>query len=184
MSTLILLSDTGNTGLTGLFTQTDNSASIGGAIATGSIIGTGVGTLTVPANMFQVGDSFKVTMAGGLDALNNKKLQIKIGASGGATLASTGQITMPNCTNQHWNLEITFTIRKLGLAGLAEIASNGYFLYTKDASVAFEGENFGVINNTTFDTTINNTLTIIADWDTNDVGNAIYSETLVLTKIY
>ena len=57
-------------------------------------------------------------------------------------------------------------------------------MFTKDASNSYEGENFSLINNTTFDTTISNTLSVKASWDTNDVGNAIYSQSCVLTKIY
>ena len=182
MSTQIYLSNT--SGIKGLFTQTADSSPVGGIVQTGSLSGTGIGSLSVPANGFAVGDSFKLTMGGHLDALNNKKLAITILTTGSVILADTGQITMPNCTDEHWNLEITFTIRALGAAGVASIASNGYFLFTKDASVAFEGENFSLVNNTTFDTTIANALEIKAGWDTADVGNSIYSETMVLSKIY
>ena len=183
MSTGIFLNSS-TTGLVGLFTQTADSAVIGGATQTGSIIGTGIGSLTVPANGFAVGDSFKLNMGGHLDALNNKNLTINILTTGGTVLASTNQITMPTCTDEHWNLEIIFTVRSIGAAGVASIVSSGYFMFTKDASNSYEGENFSLINNTTFDTTISNTLTVKVNWDTTDVGNAIYSESCVLTKIF
>lgn len=181
MSTQIFLNNAGQS--VRLFAQTTSSSPVGGAIQSGSLLGSGVGTLTVPANTFQVGDSFKLTMGGHLDALNGKKLEISVAATG-VPLATTGQITMPNCTSQHWNLEITFTIRAIGAAGVASIASNGYFLFTKNAATSFEGENFSLIESTSFSTTVNNTLQIKAAWDTPDVGNSIYSETGVLTRIY
>lgn len=183
MSTQIFLNSNVQ-GLVGLYTQTADSAVIGGATQTGPLIGTGVGSLTVPANGFSVGDSFKLNMGGHLDALNNKKLTISVAASGSVILASTNQIIMPACTDEHWNLEIIFTVRSLGAAGVASIVSSGYFMFTKDASNSYEGENFSLINNTTFDTTISNTLSVKASWDTADVGNAIYSESCVLTKIF
>jgi len=183
MSTQIFLNSNAQ-GLVGLYTQTADSAVIGGVIQTGDIIGTGVGSLTVPINGFAVGDSFKLNMGGHVNALNNKNLTITILVNGLAILASTNQITMPTCTDEHWNLEIIFTVRSLGAAGVASIISSGYFMFTKDASNSYEGENFSLINNTTFDTTISNTLSVKASWDTNEVGNAIYSESCVLTKIY
>lgn len=186
MSTQIFL-NSNIQGLVGLYTQTADSAVIGGAVQTGDIIGTGVGSLMVPANGFAVGDSFKLNMGGHVDAVNNKELTISVATVtplGTVVLASTNAITMPTCTDEHWNLEIVFTVRSLGPAGVASIVSSGYFMFTKDAANAYEGENFSLINNTTFDTTLSNTLSIKAGWNDNTVGNAIYSETMVLTKIF
>mgnify|MGYP003349639383 FL=1 len=58
------------------------------------------------------------------------------------------------------------------------------FTFTKDASNAFEGENVSIINNTTFDTTISNTLDITAQWDSTNAANKIYSELFTLFKTY
>ena len=41
-----------------------------------------------------------------------------------------------------------------------------------------------IINNTTFDTTVLNTLVITAQWNTNNAGNSIYSEIFTLNKTY
>ena len=51
-------------------------------------------------------------------------------------------------------------------------------------NILFEGADFSIINNTTFDTTISNTLNITAQWNSNNAGNNIYSESFILTKIY
>jgi len=168
----------------GLFEQTADSAIVTNTTTETSIIGAGVGVLNVPANTFQVGDSFHVSLSGHINSKNNNKLRIRVKTVGGVLLADTNAVTMPQCTNQHYDIKCVFTIRSLGVAGVAEIASTLMFTYTKDASNAFEGENVSIINNTTFDTTISNTLAITAQWDTTDVLNSIYSEILVLNKIY
>jgi len=168
----------------GLFAQTADSAIVTNTTTETSIIGAGVGVLNVPANTFQVGDSFHVSLSGHINSKNNNKLRIRVKTVGGVLLADTNAVTMPQCTNQHYDIKCVFTIRSLGVAGVAEIASTLMFTYTKDASNAFEGENVSIINNTTFDTTISNTLAITAQWDTTDVLNSIYSEILVLNKIY
>ena len=95
----------------GLFAQTGDSAVVSGTTTETSIIGGGVGTLTVPANSFQIGDSFQVNMSGHIGANNNDDLRIKVKTLSGVILADTGLINMPTCTNQHWDLKINFTIR-------------------------------------------------------------------------
>lgn len=184
MSTQInILSANSFTIIGGLFAQTGNSAPITGTTTETTLLDGGVGSLTVPANFFKVGDSFSVTMGGHISSVNNDTLQIRI-KSGSVVLGDTGAITMPGTTNKHWNLEVRFTIRTIGAAGVASIASFGQFNFSKNASNAFEGADFSIVNNTTFNTTISNTLNITAQWSSNNAGNNIYSESFILTKIY
>lgn len=171
-------------GSAGLYSQTANSTPVTNTTSELSLLDGGVGTLTVPANGFQIGDSFQANLSGHINSKNNDKLHIRVKTSTGVLLADTGQVTMPSCTNQHWDLKINFTVRSLGVAGVASIASTVMFTYTKNASNAFEGENVSVINNTTFDTTINNTLEVTAEWNQADPLNSIYTELFTLFKTY
>ena len=168
----------------GLYAQTANSTPITNTTSELSLLDGGVGSLTVPANGFAVGDSFQANLSGHINSKNNDKIQIRIKTAAGVLLADTGQITMPSCTNQHWDLKINFTIRALGTATVASIASTAMFTYTKNASNAFEGENVSIINSTTFDTTVNNTLQITAQWNAADSLNSIYTELFTLFKTY
>jgi hypothetical protein len=184
MSTSIQITElTPATNVGGLYAQTANSTPITATVVETSLIDGGIGTLSVPANGFQVGDSFSVSMGGMISSANNEGLQIKV-KSGSVILGTTGGITMPQCTNQVWDLEVIFTIRAIGAAGVASIAVKGQFTYSKDASNAYEGADFSTINNTTFDTTIGNTLSITAQWGSTNAANSIYSQIFVLSKIY
>lgn len=167
----------------GLYAQTGSSSPVTASAAPGSLIGTGVGSLTVPANGFKVGDSFRASFEGHISAKNNDTLRIEV-LSNTVVLADTGAITMPGITNRHWTLWIDFTIRSVGAAGVAAIASGGQFTYLKNASNAFEGSAFSIINSTTFDTTIGNTLKVNAQWSSSDPLNSIYSELFTLYKTY
>lgn len=167
----------------GLWAQTGNGTPVTNTITETTLLDGGVGSLSVPANGFAVGDSFAVTMGGHISSQNNVTLRLKI-KSGLVILADTGLITLPATTNKHWNLEIRFTIRAIGAAGIASIASFGVFTYSKNSSNAFEGADFSVVNSTTFDTTISNTLDITAQWGAANAGNSIYCENMVLSKIY
>jgi hypothetical protein len=167
----------------GLYAQTANSTPITGTIVESSLIGSGLGTLSVPANGFQVGDSFVVKLYGHITCVGTATIHIRI-KSGSVLLADTGIITLDVTTNKHWNIEVNFTIRSLGIASVGSIVSAGLFSYIKNSGLNFEGANFVFLNNTTFDTTILNTLDITAEWNTNNAGNSIYSNIFVLNKIY
>jgi hypothetical protein len=167
----------------GLYSQTANSVPVTATTVESSLIGIGFGTLSVPANAFKVGDSFLVKMYGRISCVGTATIEIRI-KSGSVLLADTGVVALDVTTNRHWGLEVSFTIRSLGVAGVGSIASGGLFNYIKNSGLNFEGENFSTVNSTTFDTTILNTLVITAQWNTNNTGNTIFSQLFVLNKIY
>jgi len=167
----------------GLFSQTGDSVSVSGTTTESTIVGGGVGSLSVPANGFSVGDSFNVSVLGHISSKNNDTLTIRV-KSGSVVFGVMGPVTMSQSNNKHFDLQIYFTIRNIGPAGTASILSGGQFNYSKDASFSFEGADFTTLNNTTFDTTTSNTLNITAQWSSADSANSIYSEVLILNKLY
>lgn len=168
----------------GLFAQTGNSTPITGTNVETTLINGGVGTLTVPANGFSVGDSFRVVMGGVMDAANNQTIRIKLEAGPIILLDSGAQGLTSAITNDIWSLNVDFTIKQLGSAGTASIVSLGRFSYVKTNNGAVEGFGFNTVNNTTFDTTVSNTLNITAQWGSNNAGNSIYSDLFILNKTF
>lgn len=168
----------------GLFAQTGNSTPVTATTATQTLIDGGVGTLSVPANGFKVGDSFRVDMGGLITAKNNDTLRISL-TSVGVDLATSDYMIMPTIsTPQVWHLSVNFTVRAIGAAGVAELVTIAQFHILKVASGTQEGFAWNSVNNTTFDTTIGNTLDIVAKWSSNSALNSIYSDIFVLNKIY
>lgn len=163
------------------YIQTSSSIPVSNTTNELSLINSGIGTLTIPANGFSIGDSFKAHLTGHISSANNQGLHIRI--KSGSVVLSDANLTIPTTTTKHWTLDITFTIRAIGAAGTASIASGGMFTYNKDASNAFDGMNFSTENNTTFDTTVSNTLNITAQWSAANASNTIYSEVFILNKI-
>lgn len=166
----------------GLYSQTQQSSLVTGLVEE-TLIGPGVGTLSVPSDTFQVGDSFHLKIAGKIYSANNQQLVIQL-KSGGNVLASTGTITLPATTDKNWELTADFTVTLLGTAGNAKLQTNGKFLYTKDSSNAYEGVGFDFTESTTFDTTVLNTLDVTATWLTSNPTNSIHSHQLTLNKTY
>ena len=167
----------------GLFAQTGDSAVVSGTTTESTLIDGGLGTLSVLANQFQIGDSFRADFAGVLNAANNQTIRIRV-RTGSVILLDSGAQPITNITNDVWGLSINFTVRQIGGPGVASIVSLGAFHYTKTSNGVVEGFSFNNVNNTTFDTTINNTLDVTAEWGSANVGNSIYSDIFVLNKIY
>ena len=176
-----LLYTPGNT--FGLFAQTYNSATVSGTTSESSLIGAGVGSLSIPANGFKIGDSFRADFGGLLSSQNNDTIRIRVKA-GSTILADSGLQTMSTATNDVWQFSINFTVRSLGVAGTASIVSLGVFHTTKQSNGAPQGFAFNTVNSTTFDTTVSNTLDVTVQFSSTSLSNSIYTDIFVLNKIY
>ena len=165
----------------GLFNQTGSYIGVSASLDESSLIGGGVGTLSVPPNGFTQGDAYQATFSGTCTFHNGDELQIRVKADG-VTLANTGIITLTRADLERWNLTIDFSIHQIGGVGTAIIASSGIFQYTQHASSTFSGINFGLINDSTFDTTIQNELVVTAQFNHND--NVISTDVFTLRKTF
>ena len=170
----------------GLFAQTADGTAITSATTVTSLIGTGVGGLSVPANGFSVGDSFSVIMGGSIStASSSETIRIRVTANNGVTtinLANSGFQSLPSTSDEAFDLRVNFTIRAIGVATVASIKSMSSFVVQKSSSGSLEGFEFNNIESTSFDTTLINTLDITAEW--GSVGNSIQSQYFTLNKIY
>jgi hypothetical protein len=167
----------------GLFNQTGSSIPITNTTDELSLLDGGIGSLTIGANGFKKGDAFHVILTGEISAINNNTLQIRI-KSNSVVLADTGVIIMTGATNKDWEMEVYFSINEIGAASTASISTGGSFNYIQNAATTIEGTIFSTNNNTTFDTTISNTLEITAQWGTANSGNSIYSQICTLNKTF
>ena len=173
----------GVSGTYGLFAQTALGTLITNTIVETSLVGAGVGSLTVPANGFSVGDSFTVKICGPLSCANNETIHIRV-KSDGVTIADTGIFQMKIATDKYFELALDFTVAKIGVAGVAELFTNGQYSYNHNAAGEIAGNNFALISNTVFDTTVTNVLSITAQWGLAKTVNKIQSQNFVLTKVY
>lgn len=145
-------SNTGGFSFSGITAETDILAS-----------GTSYGSKNVPANSFKAGDIYTLKIGGQITCANNDTFDIRIVSNFGlpseAEFSSfTIQIDGAR-TNGFFEVEVDFSLRAIGTAGVAIITTNGDFTYYNNTNVQ---KGFGIsnINNTTFNTTINNELSI------------------------
>ena len=164
--------------LFGLYAQTVQSPTITNTTTETSIIGTGVGGLIVPANMFEVGSSYHGKIGGVISNQNNDNIIVRI-KTGSTVLASTGTITLSTASSQGWECELDFTIATIGATG--SICTNGNFAYNRNTG-SLEGFVFQDVQ--PIDTTIANTLDITIEWGQAKTQDEIYSANFVLFKTY
>lgn len=165
----------------GLYSQTGDSITVSGTISETTIIGPGVGTLSVPANGFSVGDSFQLIMGGVLDNTNDT---ITIRIKTGSVILAQSDAFNPAADSDKWFMSVYFTVRSIGGTGVASISTHGNFQVVKASNGTVVGEAFQNTNNSSFDTTISNTLEITVQFSDADPLNFIYSDLFVLNKIY
>ena len=167
----------------GLYVQTALGPIITNTTVQTSLIGAGVGTLTVPPNSFKVGDSFVAKMCGYLSCANNETIHVRV-KSDGNVIADAGVFQMKISTNKYFELTLDFTVTKIGVAGVAELFTNGQYSYNNNSLGELLGNNFALVTTTIFDTTVLNALSITAEWGLAKPENSIQSQNFVLNKVY
>ncbi len=183
--TVALVEDIPQTVNYGLVAQISSSTPIVNTADESSLISNEYrGSLTVPANIFKDGDSFKASLMGHISCLGSATLKIRIRTADGVELADTGTMELATTVANHWKLDIEFTIRKSGEEGNAVIVSGGSFSYNREGGNNIESFTFVSINGETFDTTIPNELVITAQWNNASASNSIYSDIFTLNKVY
>lgn len=165
-------------GLYGLFSQTAQGATVTNTTTETDILGTGVGTLTVPANTFQVGDSFHAKVGGTISAQNGDNITIRV-KNGATVLATTGAISLQAVTALAWEIEIDFTVRTIGATG--QVFTNGNFAYNRNTG-SLEGFVFSDVQ--TIDTTVPSTLMVTTEWGQAKTQDIIFTDMATLYKTY
>ena len=172
----------------GFFAQTGDSTTVSGTTDELTLLGSGVGSLSVPANTFQIGDSYALNMGGKLRTNNaGQSITIRVDAISGSSrveIATTGVILLDNINAlRDFVLEVEFTIRNTGGPGTASLMTSGYFDYVKNNG-DLEGVLFSSLESTNFDTTVTKTLDVTVEWGASSTDNQIYSHIAILRKIF
>lgn len=160
--------------ISGLYSQTSIKTVTNTTTET-SLIGSGIGSLTVPPLYFQDGYSF-LYKTGGLfrNSSNGQTLRFRLRNSG--VLFDSGILILSNInTLRGWNIETQFTYYG------GNIISNFQFSYTTSNNDTFGFTNQGTnsINNL-----VSNTLDFTVQWGTASAQNTISSNYGTLTKIF
>lgn len=135
-----------------------------------SIIGSGVGTLTLPANFFVAGKNVRVRVRGILSDTGTPTLNIKV-KLGSTVIAQTTAIALAGTiSNNYFEAEAGITCRTTGASGT--VIAQGHMIYDESTHA---GTMWGMANTaaTTIDTTASQALDVTATWGTGVSANTI-----------
>lgn len=161
-----------------IFTQTANK-SITNTITKTTLIGTGVGSVTIAANTLAAGSVIRCTVRGLHTNDTGAPHDLTIGVTLNDTVyaSRTGQIVTAT-DNWNWDISFDIVVRTSGATGTAIIAGSG--LYEKRSSVYYEVIPLTSSTQQTINTTAAQTLNITAMWDAASIALDITSVSLVI----
>lgn len=184
MGTQISLPGSSNSTSNVVYVQTSPSPSITGGGPT-SLIGTGIGSLVIPANTLVEGSTYRYSMGGVLDNNNvsGEGLKITIGLDNPSTPVSlTGPTTlvypMPAFKDVFFKIEGEFTITGTGVVLTSVLFTCGDNTVPVSPNVTSAYSSTALIN-----TTVPYTFILQAGFSSLLVTNKIASNTFVLEKI-
>jgi len=149
-----------------LFAQTQ-TVTVGNSNTETTLVGTGVGSATLPANFFFAGKSIKLRMSGVYSSTGSPTITVKV-KIGGSTFLTTGAATSGSGTNNVFEISANITCRSVGATGT--IFAQGYYSEEHAGGVLADMPNTAV---TTIDTTGTLAINITVQWGTMAAGNTI-----------
>ena len=153
-----------------IFTQT-STQSITNTTTETTMLGSGIGTKTLPTNFFTPGKTVRITIKGYYSrASSNVTLKLKLGAT---TLATSPTQNPGTGTNLTWFQEMDITCRTTGATGT--VMAQGYV----DPEV---GAIIGMVNTTTttIDTTASQTIDVTLQWSGTGAGNSVNATNVII----
>jgi hypothetical protein len=146
-----------------------------------TLIGSGVGSLVIPANNLVAGKSYRLTVRGkySTDASNPAQMnwRTKLGST---TIAATDNAGLgTNTQNKNYEIHVEFTCRTTG--GSGTVMAQGMF-FTENGPGA-NGIDNGLGTTATIDTTVSNTLNFTVDLTDGSAGNSCYVYILLFEEI-
>lgn len=162
-----------------LFQQTA-SVTVGNTAAETTLVGSGVGSVTLPANFFIVGRTLRVRAAGVISTAagpGTLNIRIKFGAT---TIVTTGDVTpVASLSSRRWELQNLITCRTTGATGTVIASGDFGVMPTAQGSIA-RWEAMTGTSTVTIDTTATQACSVTADWSAAAAADTLTATVLVL----
>ena len=150
------------------FTQTANQT-VGNTTTETTMFGSGVGSLSIPANTLIVGRTYRIKLKGYASGTNGDTSTLKVKLGSVELVSSVG--TWQTLTDIGFTLEFDFTCRTTGTTGT--VAGNGYSLVSGGQGFSTVSMRALLAGTDTIDTTIDNLIDLTYQWSSTKVGNTI-----------
>lgn len=157
-----------------IFTQTADKTVTNTTTET-TIVGTGTGTLSLPANFFVIGKTVSVRMSGVYSTVavtgDTVTIKVKYGTTVLASKATSALVT--GGTNLYWESNVLVTCRTTGATGTVQVS--GGVVYQIAGSAIVEDELNNGVATTTLDTTASGLFDVTVTHGTADASNTVKS---------
>ena len=163
-----------------IFTQTADKT-IADTTDETTLFGTGVGTLTLPANFWVVGKTLRIEIHGDFADAGNPTAQIRVKLDAVELSDSTAIALSGLAGTEEWETEVIITCRSVGGSGTLETVVDWEY-ETSVGSSAIERLDIGGTLQTV-DTTQSDTLDITFEWGTAAAANTLVSEVGFVTVL-
>lgn len=171
----------GSTPYGGVFMTVSNASLFSGQTETSLFSGsTNIGSLTIAPNTFQIG-AYQFNLSGTFASNNGDTLIIRLKSSG--VILGTFIVQLNSTSGQFFEFKDIISVRRLGIAGSAELANNFEFTYS-DTVQYLKGNRSCVVNASNFNTTISNVLDITAQFSSGSIANKIQTLQAIFTRLY
>ncbi len=165
-----------------IFTQTAD-ATVTNTVAETSIVGSGVGGLTLPANFFVAGKTIRLRIGGiySTPALATPSIvvKVKLGSTVIATVTTSGLLS--GATNLEFDGEVAITCRTTGASGTVMVHGDIEYATGVGGTISVDPLNNAGAT-TTVDTTASKLLDVTVTWD-SATSTRIVKSTLTLVEV-
>lgn len=148
------------------------------------IVGAGLGSLTTPANTIVLGQSSHSVASGSLGINLSPTLTFRLkGGPTSSIVLATIPIPLSTITaGSGWKLTSDYTVKAIGPAGIAQIYINSVFVVYDTINPPTYA--LFTLNTTTFDTTVNNVITLTAQWSAASASNTLTCQQFTTNSVY
>ena len=156
-----------------IFTQTADQT-IADTTTETTMFGTGVGTLTLPANFWTVGKTIRLEIHGDFADTGNPTAEVQV-YQGATSLIDSGAITLSGlAATEEWSCHVIITCRSIGTTGTLETNIDWEYETTVGSSAIERLDAIGTT--TTINTTVSQVLDTTFQWGTAAAANTLTSE--------
>lgn len=174
----IRLQSTTQTSVTCLFTATAD-ATVANTAAETSILGTGVGTKTLPANFLVAGKTIRGKVRGILSDTLTPTINIKVKLGATVIMQTTAVALITGLANAGFDLGFDMTCRTTGASGT--VMGGAMFFYANGTTAqVLAGAGTAAV---TVDTTSSQVIDVSVTWGTASASNTITGQTVTLEVV-
>lgn len=156
-----------------IFTQTANTT-IANTTTETTLFGSGVGTLTLPADFWTIGKTVRFTIHGDFADTGNPTAEIRVKLGATTVSDSTADTLAGLASTEQWQADVIMTCRTIGATGTVETVVNFEYETTMGSSPIQRLDIAGT--STVIDTTASAAIDCTFQWGTASASNTLTSQ--------